>query len=122
MALRQPDPQSFLPLMPAAFHILMALADEEKHGYAIMREIAASTENKIRLGPATLYSSIRRLVENGLIIESSHRGHSEADDQRRRYYRLTELGRRVAEAEATRMAELVRTARSKNLLQRPRPA
>jgi DNA-binding PadR family transcriptional regulator len=119
MAQKQIEISSFLPLTPASFQILLALSDGEKHGYAIMREVAHRAENRLPLGPATLYGSIRRLLEDGLIAESSERPDPALDDQRRRYYRLTNTGRRVAEAEAQRLADLVRTARAKNLLHRP---
>ena len=116
------DPMAFLPLRPAAFQILLALADGEKHGYTIMREVSARTGGKLRLGPGTLYGSIKRMLEEELIVESAERPDPALDDERRRYYRLTEVGRRVAEAEAQRLAQLVRVARAKNLLPRPRPA
>src|SRR5687768_2169723 len=104
----QRDPQDFLPLSPAVFNILLALADGEKHGYGIMLEIAAHTGGKLRLGPGTLYGSIKRLLEDGLIEESAERPDPAHDDERRRYYRLTEYGQRVAAAEATHLEELVR--------------
>ena len=116
------DPMAFLPLTPAVFQILLALADGEKHGYAIMQEVSARTGGKLRLGPGTLYGSIKRMLEEELIVESDERPDPALDDERRRYYRLTEVGRRVAEAEAQRLAQLVREARAKNLLPRPRPA
>ena len=110
------DPQNFLPLTPADFNILLALADGEKHGYGIMQEIAANTDGKLRLGPGTLYGAIKRLVENDLIEESAERPDPAHDDERRRYYRLTEFGKRVAAAEAARLDELVDLARSRRLL------
>ena len=110
------DPQSFLPLTSADFNILLALADGEKHGYGIMQEIAANTGNRLRLGPGTLYGAIKRLVENDLIEESAARPDPAHDDERRRYYRLTEFGKRVAAAEAVRLDELVDLARSRRLL------
>jgi len=110
------DPQGFLPLTPAAFNILLALADGEKHGYAIMQEIATHTGGRRRLGPGTLYGSIKRLLEDDLIEESDERPDPAHDDERRRYYRLTEFGLRAAAAEAARLEELVRLARSRRLL------
>lgn len=111
------SPESFLPLTPAVFHILLALADEERHGYGIMQEIARRTDGAVVLGPGTLYGTIKRLLENGLVEESGERPDPEIDDQRRRYYRLTNLGRRVASQEARRLAQLVRISRRKHLLQ-----
>jgi DNA-binding PadR family transcriptional regulator len=110
------DPQSFLPLTPAVFNILLALSDGEKHGYGIMREIATHTGGRLRLGPGTFYGSIKRLLEDHLIEESEKRPDPAHDDERRRYYRLTELGQRVAAAEAQRLEELVRLARRCRLL------
>ena len=104
-----------LPLTPAVFHILLALADGERHGYAIMKEVAAQTGGAVRMGPGTLYGSIKRMLAAGLIAEADERPDPELDDERRRYYRLTGLGRRVAEAEAGRLAGLVRVARAKRL-------
>ncbi|MDI7277964.1 MAG: PadR family transcriptional regulator [Anaerolineae bacterium] len=114
--------ESLLPLTPAAFHILLALADEERHGYAIMKEVAAQTEGRMRMGPGTLYGSIKRMLAAGLIAESDERPDPELDDERRRYYRLTSLGRRVAAAEAQRLADLVRVAQTKRVVARLAPA
>jgi DNA-binding PadR family transcriptional regulator len=116
----EPDPAGLLPLTPAMFEILVALADGERHGYAIMQEVEARTEGKMRIGPGTLYRSIQRLIEEGLISESNERPELEMDDERRRYYRITDFGYRVAVAEAQRLAELVATARAKKLLPKPR--
>ena len=116
------DPQELLPLTPAVFHILLALAGEERHGYGIMQEVAARSGGKVRLGPGTLYGSIKRMLADGLIEESDERPDPELDDERRRYYRLTSFGQRVAAAEAERLARLVREARVKNLLPGARPA
>jgi DNA-binding PadR family transcriptional regulator len=102
------DPQELLPLPPATFHILLALSDQDRHGYSIMREVSAS----LRLGPATLYTTIKRLLGEGLIEELEERPDPESDDQRRRYYRLTTFGRRVARAEMERMQSLVRQAKA----------
>ena len=112
------EPGEFLPLTPAVFHILLALADAERHGYGIIKEVEARTGGAVRLGPGTLYGSIRRMLEEGLIEESDERPDPEADDERRRYYRLTDFGRRVATAEAQRLAALVSAARAKRLLSR----
>ena len=109
-------PNDFLPLTPADFNILLALADGEKHGYAIMQDVITNTDGKLRLGPGTLYGAIKRLVENDLIEESDERPDPAHDDERRRYYRLTEFGKRVAAAEASRLDELVGLARSRRLL------
>jgi DNA-binding PadR family transcriptional regulator len=110
------DPQGFIPLTPADFNILLALSDGEKHGYGIMQEIAKHTDGKLRLGPGTLYGAIKRLLEDGLIEESGKRPDPAHDDERRRYYRLTKFGQRVAAAEATRLEELVQLARNRKLL------
>lgn len=117
-----PDPQSLLPLPVSEFQILLALADEERHGYAMKREVADRTGGEVQLGPGTLYGSIKRMVAGGLIEESDERPDPDLDDERRRYYRITTLGRRVAAAEARRMERLVGIARAKRLLGRPEPA
>jgi DNA-binding PadR family transcriptional regulator len=98
------------------FHILLALADTDRHGYDIMREVDSRTDGKVRLGPGTLYGSIKRMLNDGLIEELGERPDPELDDERRRYYRLTDLGRRVAVAEAERLEKLVKSARLKKLL------
>ncbi len=107
------------PLTPAVFHILLALADRERHGYGIMQEVSERTGGKVVLGPGTLYGTINRMLDAGLIEESGERRDPELDDERRRYYRLTARGRRAAAAEAERLEELVRLARAKHLLRRP---
>jgi len=107
------DPQSFLPLKSQWFHILLALAGGEQHGYGIMQEVLDRTTGKVRLWPATLYGSIKRLIEAGLIEESDLRPAPELDDARRRYYRLTPLGSRVLNAECERLQELLRAIRRK---------
>ena len=110
------EPEALLPLTPAVFHILLALADTEKHGYGIMQEIALRTDGKVRMGPGTLYGSIKRMLADGLIEESGERPDPALDDERRRYYRLTEFGLRVAQAEARRLSQLVQVAQFKRLL------
>ena len=113
---KQPAPDSLLPLTPATFQILMALVDGERHGYAIMTAAIEGSDGSVKLGPGTLYGSLKRLLEGGLVVESGERVDPEMDDERRRYYRLTEFGLRVARAEARRLASVLRTARRKNLL------
>lgn len=107
-----------LPLTPAAFHILLALADSEKHGYGIMLEVAAISNGLVKIGPGTLYGTIKRLLADGWIEESYER--AELDDERRRYYRITEFGARIVRAEAARLALLVEAARSKKLVSKQR--
>src|SRR5580700_11470368 len=102
------DPQEFLPLKPQWFHILLSLAGGEQHGYGIMQDVLDRTTGKVHLWPATLYGSIKRLIEAELIEESDERPAPELDDARRRYYRLTDLGRAVLDAERERLEELVR--------------
>jgi DNA-binding PadR family transcriptional regulator len=102
------DTQRFLPLKTQWFHILLTLASGEQHGYGIMQEVLNRTEGKVRLWPATLYGSIKRLIEAELIAESDERPAPELDDARRRYYRLTALGSQVLDAECERLQELVR--------------
>ncbi len=117
----QPRPESFLPLKPHWFHILLSLADQEQHGYGIMQEVLERTDGKVRLWPATLYGTLKRLIDAGLIEESDERPAAELDDARRRYYRLTRLGRRVLTAESERLRELVRVIHAKRGF-RPRKA
>jgi len=105
-------PESLLPLPPAVFHILLALSEEDRHGYAIMEHVAARTNGEVRLSPGTLYRSIQRMLEQGLLVETRERPAPELDDERRRYYRLTPLGADTARAEARRLAGLVRLARA----------
>lgn len=105
--------QNFLPLKAQWFHILLSLAGEEQHGYGIMQQVLERTMGKVRLWPATLYGSIKRLIEADLIEESSDRPAPEVDDARRRYYRLTPLGREVLDAECERLQELVRAIQTK---------
>jgi DNA-binding PadR family transcriptional regulator len=105
--------QAFLPLKSQWFHILLSLAGGEQHGYGIMREVLQRTTGKVRLWPATLYGSIKRLIEAELIEESDERPAPELDDARRRYYRLTALGKRVLDAECERLQQLVRAIQVK---------
>lgn len=108
--------EAFLPLTPAVFHILLALAGGERHGYGIMQEVAASTQGQMRLGPGTLYRSIKQMLTAELIEEADERPDPALDDERRRYYRLTSFGQRVAQAEAQRLERLVQQARARRLL------
>ena len=114
-----PSASSFLPLPPASFHILMAVAEEDRHGYAIIQDVAARTRGEVRLGAGTLYRSIQRMLEQGLLEEAVERPAPEEDDERRRYYRITSLGRTVALAEARRLGDLVRLARASGFAPRP---
>lgn len=107
------DPAELLPLTPVVFHILLALADGEQHGYRIMQEINRVTRGQLRIGPTTLYRSIKQLLAEGLLAESDERPDPALDDQRRRYYRLTALGRQVALAEEQRLTELLAIAHAK---------
>ena len=112
------SPESLLPLPPATFHILMALADGDRHGYAIIQEIAARTSGEVRLSAGTLYRSIQRMIEQDLIVEVHERPAPEFDDERRRYYRLSTFGKAVARAETQRLRELVRLARLSGFIPR----
>jgi len=107
----EPDPTSFLPLPQAQFHVLVALTEGERHGYAIMQAVETSSGGVVRMGPATLYGTLKRLVDQRLAEELARRPAAD-DDQRRRYYRLTRLGERVCAAEADRLSGLVRIART----------
>lgn len=108
--------QKLNPLPCAAFQILLALAGEDLHGYGIMRQVAEETDGRMRLGPGTLYSSIQTLLEAKLIEETDSREDAKLGDERRRYYRLTSAGRKLARSEAERLADLLRVARSKKIL------
>ncbi len=110
-----PDPHDFLPLTPAIAHILLALADEDRHGYAIMQEVERMTGGGVRMGPGTLYGTIKRMIASRLIEEADERPDPALDDERRRYYRATPLGRAVLAAETDRMARLVGAARAKRV-------
>ena len=122
MVRRSFDPESYLPLTPPMFQVLLALADGEKHGYAVIKEVHRRTDGKVRLSAGTLYAVIKRFVNDGLIVECDERPDPALDDERRRYYRLSDDGRAVAIAEARRMEEVVDQARAKLLLGRPRTA
>lgn len=102
-----------LPLPPATFHILLAVAGEDRHGYAIIQDVAVRTDGELKLSAGTLYRSIQRMLEQGLIVETRERPAPEEDDERRRYYRITPLGTAVAKAEARRLTQLVRMARAR---------
>ncbi len=116
------DPHDLLPLTPGMFHVLIALADGEKHGYAIIKEVVRRTDGAIRLSAGTLYTLIRRFVQEGVIAESDERPDPSLDDERRRYYRITEFGRDLARAEASRMESTLSMARAKNLIPKARPS
>jgi DNA-binding PadR family transcriptional regulator len=122
MVKRSFDPDPYLPLTPAMFQLLVALADGEKHGYAIIKEVLRRTDGKVRLSAGTLYALIKRFVQDGLIVECDERPDPALDDERRRYYRLSENGRAVALAEAERMEEAIDQARAKLLARKPRTA
>jgi DNA-binding PadR family transcriptional regulator len=110
------------PLTPAMFHVLLALAGDDLHGYAILKEVDIRTNGKVRLSTGTLYGIIKRLLADGLVVERRTRPAEPQDDERRRYYRLTPLGRQVTAAEAERMDEVLAVARARNLLKKPRTA
>jgi DNA-binding PadR family transcriptional regulator len=111
-----PGPDALLPLPTAVFHILIALADRDRHGYSIMQDVATRTDGKVQLSAGTLYSSIRRMLEQGLIEELSKSPDPSNTDERRRYYRLTRFGKRVAAAEVDRVMALVHQARATGLV------
>ena len=113
---------ALLPLPPATFHILLALADEERHGYAIIQDVEERTGGELRLSAGTLYRSIARMVEQGLIAEVTNKKRSIHDDERRRYYRLTPFGTDVARAELRRLSQLVRLARARGVTPAPETA
>ena len=112
MADMPPLIESFLPLPTATFHILMAVASEDRHGYAIIQDVEQRTSGALRLSAGTLYRSIQRMLEQGLLVETNERPAPELDDERRRYYRITSLGTAVARAEARRLSDLVGMARA----------
>lgn len=111
-----PNPEDLLPLSPTIFHILLALADKERHGYGIMQEVKGRTEARVQLGPGTLYGAIKRLLEKGVIKEIDEQPDPDLNDERRRYYRLTDFGQRVLRAEIERLAGLIQQAQAKQLL------
>jgi DNA-binding PadR family transcriptional regulator len=113
VANKLPSPESFLPLKPHWFHVLLSLASEDQHGYGIMQEVLERTGGKVHLWPATLYGTLKRLIDEELIEESGVRPTPELDDARRRYYCLTRLGRRVLAAESKRLEDLVRVIHAK---------
>ena len=110
---------ALLPLPPATFHILLALVDQERHGYAIIQDVEARTDGELRMSAGTLYRSIARMVEQGLIAEVTKRPATRLDDERRRYYRITPFGTAVARAEMARLSQLVRLARARGLTPEP---
>ncbi|MCA9839734.1 MAG: helix-turn-helix transcriptional regulator [Trueperaceae bacterium] len=113
---KQVSEKDLLPLTPAVFHILLALAAEEKHGYAIMKEVEVNSKGQFRMGPGTLYGSIKRMLELSLIEETDERPDPEMDDQRRRYYKQTPFGAKVLKAELQRFNDLMQVAKSKGAL------
>jgi DNA-binding PadR family transcriptional regulator len=114
--MHDPKPDTLLPLPSAVFHILIALADRDRHGYSIMQDVAARTGGKVQLSAGTLYSSIRRMLEQGLIEELADSPDPSSTDERRRYYRLTRFGKRAATAEVERMTALLKQARKTGLV------
>jgi DNA-binding PadR family transcriptional regulator len=114
----EPRPEDFLPLHRDTFHILVSLADRDRHGYSILLDVAERTGGALRFSPSSLYASIKRLLHQGLIEELAERPDPDEDDERRRYYRLTRLGRKVAEVEARRLEQLLADARATGLLGR----
>lgn len=122
MSTVQNNPEQHEPLTPAMFHVLLALAGDDLHGYAILKEVELRTGGKVKLSTGTLYGIIKRLLADGMIVERRSRPAEADDDERRRYYRLTPQGREVAAAEAERMDEVLSIARARNLLKKPRPA
>ena len=111
MEIRDESVEALLPLPPVTFHILMALADHDRHGYAIIREVAERTGGDVKIGAGTLYRSIQRMLEQGLIVETGERPAPEIDDERRRYYRIAPFGVEVAKAEAKRLSQMIELAR-----------
>jgi DNA-binding PadR family transcriptional regulator len=114
--MHDPNPDSLLPLPAAVFHILIALADRDRHGYSIMQDVAARTGGKVQLSAGTLYSSVRRMLEQGLIEELAESPDPSSTDERRRYYRLTPFGRQAAAAEVERLSTLLQQARATGLV------
>ena len=116
MSTRDPNAEDLLPLPPAVFHILVALAEGDRHGYSIMQDVASRTDGKLKMSPGTLYGSIKRMLQDGLIVEVDERPDPDDDDERRRYYRLTSFGRRVAAADAVRLQKVLSQARASGLV------
>jgi DNA-binding PadR family transcriptional regulator len=116
MTVNNLSPEDMLPLTPAVFHILLSLADGEKHGYAIMQTVEDMSDGRVKMGPGTLYGSIKRMQKNNLIVETDQRPDPQLDDERRRYYKLTDFGQRVATLEAYRLHKLVNSRQSRRLL------
>src|SRR5262245_21916737 len=112
------EPQSLLPLTPAMFHVLVAMADEPRHGYAIIKDVSARTDGRVELGTGTLYGIIKRLLAEGLAVESRTRPSAQDDDERRKYYRLTPFGKRVVAAETDRLQAMVDAARATQMLRK----
>ena len=110
------DPTALLPLPAATFHILMAVSDDDRHGYGIIQDVISRTAGALKLSPGTLYRSIQRMLEQGLILETSDRPRPELDDERRRYYRITPFGKAVARAEVRRLRQLLNLARESGLV------
>ena len=115
---RTEEVEELLPLPPATFHILMAVAEEDRHGYAVIQDVDRRTQGQVRLSAGTLYRSIQRMLEQGLLVETQERPAPEEDDERRRYYRITPFGEAVARAETRRLTELVRLARASGFVPR----
>ena len=120
MMRKEIDPETLLPLRPSVFHILLALSDGDLHGYGIMQEVAEHTSGQIKLGPGTLYGAIKRLLSERLIVEADERPDPELDDERRRYYRLTDFGQKVLRAEVQRISKMVSVAQAKRLIPKTR--
>ena len=110
------DPEALLPLTPAMFHVLVAMADGDRHGYAIIKDVAERTSGEVELGTGTLYGILKRLLDEGLAVEGRRRPAATEDDDRRRYYRLTDFGRRVVAAETKRLEAMVSAARATRAL------
>ena len=116
---KPPSNQDLLPLTPPVFHILLALVEEERHGYGIMQDVARQTSDALQLGPGTLYGCLKRMLAAGMVEESDVRPDPALDDERRRYYRMTALGRRLVRAEAQRLADAVTAAKARRLFEQP---
>jgi DNA-binding PadR family transcriptional regulator len=122
MTAKVPAPEPNAPLTPAMFHVLLALAGDDLHGYAILKDVALRTAGEVQLSTGTLYGIIKRLLNDGLIVELRSRPAAANDDERRRYYHLTPKGREIAATEAQRLAKIVELARSRRLLKKVQPA